>query len=89
MSKKKRPQENKTGFTEREWHGKISYKCGLCPWSTLSKEEIESHVTKHRAASAPRAKRIDTGLIGPSGGKIVREEIVEPEPPVAEEESDG
>lgn len=74
-------------FTEKKWHAKPMYQCDRCSWSTLELEEMEKHSAKHDAEERPRVRHVDTGLIGPSGGKIVREEPVEPVTP-AEEDSD-
>ena len=82
MSKKKKPKQ-------KTWHGKPLFQCDVCPWSTLHEEEMVSHTARHHAASSPRVQRVDTGLVGPGGGKIVREEIVEPVEPVVEEETNG
>lgn len=72
----------------KTWHGKPIYQCQICPWNTLNQDEMDKHFARHVAENAPKVHRVDTGLIGPSGGKIVREQVVEPEAP-AEEESDG
>jgi hypothetical protein len=75
-------------YSTKSWHGKTMYQCEICPWSTLDHDEIEKHAARHQADAAPKVRHVDTGLIGPSGGKIVREEVVEPVIP-AEEDSDG
>lgn len=85
MSKSKKVTK---AYSTGLWHGKVMYQCEYCPWSTLSEEEIEKHAAKHISDQQPKVRRVDTGLIGPSGGKIVREEEVPPEDP-AEEDSDG
>lgn len=78
----------KKAYSTGKWHGKTNYQCGSCSWSTLDLGEMEKHVAKHVEAAKPKVVRKDTGLIGPGGGKIVKEEVVEPDAP-AEEGSDG
>ena len=78
-----RPAEK--NYSVLKWHAMDMYQCVRCPWSTLNEDEMISHVAKHiadeRAAEAKRARtrRIDTGLVGPSGGKIIREETIQEE----------
>ena len=72
----------------KTWHGKPMYQCPKCPWNTLNSDEMDKHAARHAAESFKKVRQVDTGLIGPSGGKIVREQVVEPEAP-AEEESNG
>jgi hypothetical protein len=75
-------------FKDTVWHGKAMYQCNVCPWSTLDCAEMEKHAAKHLEERREKVRRVDTGLVGPSGGKIVREEVIKPENP-AEEDSDG
>lgn len=67
-------------FEEKLWHEKTMYQCLQCPWSTLDKAEMQTHLAIHASyARGRKPRQVDTGLYGPSGGKIVREEVVEPE----------
>jgi hypothetical protein len=80
--------EVKKAYSTKKWHDKVMYQCEICPFSTLDLEEAEDHQAMHRRKSQPRVRQTDTGLVGPSGGKIVREETIPPEEP-AKEADDG
>lgn len=72
-------------YTAGLWHGMPNYKCTRCGWSVVKSERaILEHVAKHieadRAEAVAAATRVavtDTGLVDPSGDKIVRKEVVE------------
>lgn len=61
-------------FEDRLWHGKAMYQCLKCPWSTLNCVEMEKHAADHLREERKKTRYVDTGLISPSGSKIVREE---------------
>jgi hypothetical protein len=42
-------------YSQTKWKGKLMYQCGACPYSTLVKEDIESHVRGHRDEPAAKA----------------------------------
>jgi hypothetical protein len=68
-------------YTMERWHGKPMSQCSRCPWSTLDENEMIKHVAKHitieKDDTARTTRLIDTGLVSPSGGTIVREEPAE------------
>ena len=74
MSKRKRPSPpvQDENYSTKKWHGLPMFACSRCQWSTMSEVEIIKHVAKHLSSEVPKTQTVKTGLVGPSGGDIVR-----------------
>lgn len=81
MSKKKKTGTSNKNYSKKKWHGMPMFACSRCPWSTMREDEMTRHVAKHLSSEVPKTKTVKTGLVGPSGGDIVKivDADVEPE----------
>jgi hypothetical protein len=58
-------------FETFEWRGFTRYRCSECPFDAGSEEEVYLHFHKNHL-SPKRQVEVDTGLVSPSGDKIVK-----------------
>jgi hypothetical protein len=56
------------------WRGQTRYRCSLCPYDSADESEAYKHYqTNHVVVpKGQRVETVDTGLVGPTGDRIIR-----------------
>lgn len=87
MPRSKKPSAKKKAYvppavakavTTFLWHGRVRYRCSECIFDSSTEAEALAHYQKTHVIPEPRkeVQHIETGLVDPSGDKIVRVEEV-------------